>query len=61
MYDLSIQCFGSLNALDKIMRQVGPNNDSIPYDTDLVFESSQNNLVKLFEANKIQFATGEDL
>jgi hypothetical protein len=59
-YDLAIQEFGTLNNLDKILRQVPDLNDVSPFGTELELEATENNLAVRFQATGAKFATGVD-
>jgi hypothetical protein len=57
-YDLAVQQFGTLNNLDKVMRQVPDLNEVVPFGSALVFDNTNNNLVRRFESLGVKFATG---
>jgi len=59
MYDLAVQQFGVLNNLDKVMRQMPDLNEPAPFETEMTFDGTSNNLAVRFEANAIKFATGD--
>ncbi len=59
-YDLAVQKFGTLNNLDKIMRQVPDLNEVVPYGTFLTLDNTANNLVRRFESLDLKFSTGID-
>ena len=58
IYDLAVQQFGVLNNLDKVMRQMPDLNEPAPFETEMAFDGTENNLAILFEANGTKFATG---
>ena len=59
-YDLAVQKFGTLNNLDKIMRQVPNLNEAVPYATELVLSNTNNILARRFESLDLKFSTGID-
>lgn len=59
-YDLAVQKFGTLNNLDKIMRQIPDLNEVVPYGTTLILDNTNNNLARRFESLDLRFATGVD-
>ena len=59
VFDIAVQMFGSLNNMDKVLRQVPDVNTVAPVNSDLVFETTTNNLALRFEANGDKFATGD--
>ena len=60
VYDIAIQQFGTLDNLDKVLRQLPDVNGVAPTNTDLVFDNTTNNLALRFEVNESRFATGDE-
>ena len=59
VYDVAVEQFGTLNNIDKVIRQVsGFINGVIPFDTELTLDATDNNLAIQFEVNNKRFATG---
>ena len=58
IYDIAVQMFGSLNNIDKVLRQVPDVNDVAPTNSVLQFDVTTNNLALRFDANESKFATG---
>ena len=60
VYDVAVEQFGTLNNIDKVIRQVSEYiNEVIPFDTELSLDSTSNNLAIRFETNNERFATGD--
>lgn len=57
-FDLSLQMFGTLNNLDKVLRQVNDLNGVTDFGDTMVFDNSTNNLADRFGANKTLIASG---
>ena len=59
VYDIALQMFGSLNNMDKVLRQVPDVNGVAPTNFDMEFDDPVNNLAISFEVNNDRFATGD--
>jgi len=62
-YDLAAQKFGSLDGLYGVLKAMPVTfdiNEVIPFDMDLGFDETENNLGLLFDANNSYFSTGNN-
>jgi len=60
VFDITIQMFGTLNNMDKVLRQVPDINGIAPVNYDMIFDNTTNNLAIKFEVNNDRFATGDE-
>lgn len=59
-YDVAVQQFGTLNNIDKVLRQMPDINAVAPFGYDMTFANTNNNLALRFNATNRRFATGVD-
>lgn len=59
-YDLAVQLFGTINDLDKVLRQVEDLNGVTEFGQEMVFDNTDNNLADRFGANNVLIASGNE-
>jgi hypothetical protein len=61
MYDLTVERFGQLDDLGKIIRETPDLNNVIPFSTELTVDNTDDELARQFEFRNTRFATGVQL
>jgi hypothetical protein len=61
IYDVTVQKFGSLDDMDKVIRQVGDMNSVLPFGMAMSLDNTEDVVARKFDFDGSKFSTGAEL